>query len=1402
MSEPADRGLDPPNQNAFTSGLAMGSASNQGESPVTKPVTWKTLTHDFQKYAPVTRRSAIEPVEMSFGQRRLWFVSQLGLASVAYNAPMGWRLRGRIHVRALEWSLGEIIRRHEGLRTCFPLKDGQPVQVVSSQYSFILPVIDLEMTWPALRDAQLQQAIQKEIQRPFDLSGDLMLRAALFRVSEEEHVLVLTVHHIACDGQSVGVILRELPQFYSALVGGFTPDVPEPLVQCGDVTLWARENLTEELQKKQLAFWVEQLKGAPSVLELPCDHPRPETSSFRGGMEYRRLSKELTQQFKLLTRRHGVTSFMALLAVLDVLLFRLSGQEQIIVGASVTNRSRAEMNGSIGYFSNMLPLLGDLRDDPAFRELLKRVRGVMLGADAHRDVPFETIVAELQPERTPGRNPLIQVILNLEDISWHDLPLAGLESSPVALHQETARFDLNLSVIDDPDGFDLALEYNSDIFHGETVQRLLGHYETLLRAVVADPECRVSRLPWLTESEREEMLLRSAPIEENYPRDACVHDLFEAQVERTPRAIAVEFREESLRYRDLNARANQLAHYLVKRGVGPEVLVGICLDRCPSMLIAILAVLKAGGAYVPLDPSHPAQWRTDILAESDVRILITQDKFMGEMSPTGPMESIPLDTTWPIIATESEANPSPAARANNLVYIMHTSGSTGRPKGVQMEHRNVVNFLCAMQKHPGMSADDVVLAITTITFDPSVLELILPLTVGARIVIVAREDVMDAQRLREVVTQSKPSVMQATPTSWKMLLGAGWEGSPRLKALCGGEVLSRGLADQLLPRCASLWNIYGPTETTVWSFVHEVNAADRGVIPIGRAIPNVLAFVLDSWAQPVPIGVAGELYVGGDGVGRGYLGSKELTAQKFVVSPFQESGDSRLYRSGDLVRRRHDGSLEFVDRVDRQIKIRGNRVEPGEIESALGKHPNVDQVAVVAREDESGDHRLVAYIVPRNGPLVVDEVDEAGPDDPALCMASDNQGQPPGLRSFIRGKLPQYMIPAAYVAVDALPRTATGKLDWRALPDPDFRSPEVAFVSPRDAVEFRLAKIWEETLKVSRVGATDDFFDLGGHSVLATELFARLEKVFGKRLALSALFQAPTLEQMAAMLREERSVSPWLVEVQPGDPSRLPFFFVQERMGYRHLGAELGPEQPVYVVRYDNLHKDRTERSLRDIAAELAEKVREVQPHGPYFLGGTCLAGWVAFSIASELLRQGEDVELLAIFDSFAPAYILERSSSVRWRRLAGHLKWHVSNLVHADNQQRFTYLSDRMRTLRWHLKTSLWWRAHSLYVRTGRPLPAALRQNAWLIAKAALTAGPPDPYPGRIVLFRPRERPKGPLDDPYLGWKSISQQIELYEVPGDHKHLLLPPNVSSIGQQLRACLLSKPSQVREAVPA
>lgn len=1403
MTEPLDQGAFQPGQNASSPvpPARILERTQAGHKPGVSAPAWKTLLHDLPKYTPVTHREISGPVGLSFGQQRLWFVSQLGsgAGSTAYNVPLAWRLEGAVSLAALESGLSEIIRRHEALRTCFDDSQGEPVQVVMPARALPLTIIDLEAIPRSQQESELQLRIGAEVQRPFDLSRDLTLRAALFRLRADEHLLVLTVHHIASDGPSMGVLLQELAQFYSGFATGIAPDVPAPVVQCRDFTLWQKETLTEERRQKQLSYWLGQLRGVPSALDLPADHPRP-TVSFRGGMTYDRLPSELSNGLKLLARQHGVTNFMVLLAAMQVLMYRLSGQDDVVVGAAMTNRTGEEIARSIGYFSNMMALRTGLHGDPGFHELLKRVRTVVLGAYAYPDLPFEEIVAELQPERSPGRNPVFQVIINVEHASWHELRLAGLQVTEVPVHNGAARFDLNLSIVDHSDGYRLALEYNSDLFEAETARQVLARFGTLLRGIVDDPTCPLSRLPLLTEEERKQAVSGACTVEV-YPDDVCLHDLVEAQVERTPDSVAIEFEGERLTYRALNARANQLAGYLAKRGVGPEVLVGICLEPSPAMVVAMLGVLKAGGAYVPLDPSHPAQRREEILVESAARILLTQEKFVGEMSLPDSLTVIPVDTIWPLIARETNENPVRTVRPDNLVYVIHTSGSTGRPKGVQMEHRNLVNFLLAFQRCPGFSAEDVVLATTTITFDPSVVELLLPLTVGARIVIVRREDVMDAHRLRDVLQQSGATVLQATPTSWKLLLAAGWEKSPGLKALCGGEVLSRGLADQLLARCDSLWNIYGPTETTVWSFVHKVDPADHGNVPLGKPIPNVRMYVLDTYGQPAPRGVAGELFIGGPGVGRGYFGRDDLNARSFVPDPFSGEPGARMYRSGDLVRLRNDGSLEFVARADRQIKIRGNRIEPGEVESVLAEHPNVEQVAVVPREDGAGGHRLVAYLVPRSGRLDVEDTEEVAANDAAPCQPGCAQAPMPGLRSFSRRRLPEYMVPSAFVSLEELPRSPTGKLDWRALPEPEFKSAEDSYVAPRDLVEIRLARIWEETLKVSRVGATDDFFSLGGHSVLGAAMFTRIEKEFGRQLPMSVLFQAPTLERMASVIRQEHQASPWIVEVQPGDPSRTPFFFVEERMGYKHLGEELGAEQPVYVVLYQNLYRQQTERTMRDIAGELAAKVREVQPQGPYMLGGTCMAGWVSFSVASELIRQGEKVELLAIFDSFAPAFLKEKPSrTVRLLRFADHLKFHVNNLLHSNNQQRWWHVKDRLRTFRWHLYTKLWWWGHSLYIRTGKPLPRILRQPAYLTAKAALTAGPADPYPGRIALFRPIERPRGRYDDPYLGWLRISPSIEMFEVPGDHKHMLLQPAVRTIAEQLKACLQSTADEPDEEV--
>jgi amino acid adenylation domain-containing protein len=1251
----------------------------------------------------------------------------------------------------------------------------------------VLPVIDLRVEDTELHNDRLRRLLADEAKRPFNLARDLMLRAVVYRSADEEWLLLINLHHIACDGQSVGLVLHEVGRFYDVFAAGMEPELPSPQVQCGDVSLWEEEVLTEELRNRQLNYWSDQLSGAPMSLELSSDKPRPLVISFRGGIEYCRIGKDLSDKLRQLSRRYGVTIFMALLAAMKVMLKRLSGQDDIIVGVSMTQRDRAEMAHSIGYFSNMMPLRTHVTGDMAFPDLLRAVRTMALGAYANHDVPFEDIVARLQPARVPGRNPLVEVIFNFEHASWHELNLGGLQSQRVPLHQDTARFDVNLSVVDEADGFQVALEYNSDIFHADTARRMLSFYEAIIRGIVADPNCRISRLPML--DERERFAAMSLNEERAWPTSQSVHGLVEQQVERTPDAIAVECGNHRLSYRELNIRANRLAHYLRKREVGPETLVGICMDRGIEMLVAILGVVKAGGAYVPLDPAHPGRRRLEMLVESGVRLLITQDKFLAERASPKSVKSIPLDMLWPMVERESDSNPELVGSSSNLLYLMYTSGSTGSPKGVPIEHGSVLNFLHSMQERPGICAEDVVLAITTITFDPSVLELILPLTVGARIAILPRADVVDPNRLLQAIDNVKPTVLQATPTSWKMLLAAGWKGAPGLKGLCGGEALSRALADQLLSRCSSLWNMYGPTETTVWSFVHEVNADDRRPgVAIGTPIPNIEAYVLDASGELVAPGVIGELFIGGAGLSRGYFNGPELTAQKFVPNPFDASGSSRLYRTGDLVRRRRDGNLEFVARADRQVKIRGHRIEPAEIESVLAQHRSIDQVAVVPLQNEDAEYQLIAYIIPAA------EEENGGPGDgqhgQLICTEPSPDDRVSELRGFARRVLPEQMVPTAFVTVKHLPRNSNGKLDISALPKPEVSHNNSGYVAPSDGTEMRLARVWEEVLKVAAVGRGDNFFDLGGHSVLGAVLLTKVEKEFGRRLPLTSLFQAPTVEQMALLLRDPGSSSPWVIELQRGAPGRQPLFLVQARIGYRELAIELGTDQPVYVVLYDNLYAPGRSRTMEDIATELARKIREVQPRGPYNLGGTCLAGWVAFCIATELVRQREEVSSLVVIDAFTPAYHAGASRRTRWQRSAGHLRYHLQKLFVGNQQSRKDYLRERLQTIKWHISTKAWWKVHGFFVRTGKSLPKRLVDSTLLTAKAAFSSvGRHEPYAGKILLFRPQERPQGRMDHPLLGWDTISSQVELCVVPGDHKHLMLQPNVAVIADTVSKAL-------------
>jgi amino acid adenylation domain-containing protein len=1333
-------------------------------APLSPECNWeKWLTKSLPRDQPIVPRIRSGPVDVSFGQQRLWFLAQLESGSATYNTPIAWRIAGPLNLSALQRSLSQLVTRHEALRTTFAVVDEYPRQIINEALPVSIATNDLRTIERCQRESEIKRRIREEAQRAFNLSVEPMVRAALFRVEDHEHVFVLTLHHIVCDGPSIAILLQELALFYGGFLSGKPVHIPELPVQYADFAVWQRE-IVDEIRDEQLAYWKEQLRSCPAALDFPSERVHPIHANFRGEMEYRNLSRQLSADFQSLARRHDVTDFMALVALFQVLLSRYTGQEDICVGSPVTHRTRAEVSRVLGFFSNMVVLRGRLDGNPTFREFLHKVRDTVLSAYAHQDLPFEQLVAELQPERVPGRNPFFQAMLEVEEPAWRHLEIPGAQCTLLPVHNGTSKFDFSLGVVDHPEGFRLGLEFNADLSDAETARGLLENYENLLQGAVNDPDCAVFNLPLLSSRKREELLLKWNNSRQDYPDANCTHRLFEAQVQKAPNAVAVKFQAQRLTYQELNSRANQLARYLVSLGVGAEVLVAVCLERSLDLVIALLAVMKSGAAYLPLDPSHPAERRKAILQDSGARMLITCRAVSQDLHAIGACTVVLFKDVN--TSSQSAANLPSMIRPNDLAYVIYTSGSTGRPNGVEVEHGNLANFLLTMRERPGLSRRDVLLAVTTVTFDIAGLELWLPLTVGASVIIASRDQVMDAHELLNVLEESKVTAMQATPATWRMLLAAGWRGNPRLKVLCGGESLSGSLADELVARCGSVWNMYGPTETTIWSSVHAVKAEEGPVVPIGYPIGNTMMYVLGRNMEPVPVGVRGELYIGGAGVARGYRGAQQLTAQRFVANPFSIGADSRLYRTGDLVRQRRDGNIEFLGRNDFQVKVRGFRIEPAEVEAVLARHPAVSEAVVQAREDVPGDKRLVAYVVAKNE------------------MAHDLVSQ---LRSFMQTTLPDYMVPSAFVVLDALPKTPSGKLHWQALPVPEHRAQEVALIVPQDAIETRLARIWEELLDIHPVGVTDNFFELGGDSLLGTHLFARVEEEFAKQLPMGTLFEAPTIQKLAAILRQDSWVPSALIQVQAGDPSVPPVFFVQARVGYRALAAELGAHQPFYVVPYDDLFVSETERGLGTLAEELAQRIREHHPHGPYYLGGWCLAGHVAFAVAREICRQGEEVALLAIIEMSAPGYA-EPCRRPTLRSFTYPLLWHLRYVLHGSRQQKIDWIAGSFRALGWQARYRAWQLARLFFRRIGRSLPRSLRDATRLMEEAA-DKDAPTSYPGRITLFRSSERTFTREEQWDLGWGRIAAHgVDVYEIPG-LKGALLRANVTEVGVRLKECL-------------
>ncbi|MEH2158037.1 amino acid adenylation domain-containing protein [Nostoc sp.] len=1055
------------------------------------------------------KNKSIQP--LSFAQQGLWFINQLTPDSPTYNIPIVINLKGCIDLAVLQNSLNQIIRRHEVLRTSFAVVDAQPAQVINQALPLTLVVEDLCSLSDQERTQEAQRLATEFAQQPFDLSAQSLLRTKILKLDDKNYQLLLTLHHIIADGWSIGILIKELAALYEAFSRDKSP-LPELPIQYRDFVNWQRKwldgesatrTLRERIQPK-LTYWKQKLQGELPVLNLPTDRARSPVQTFKGAQAKFILSQTLTKELKSLSRHSGVTLFMTLLTAFKTLLYRYTGQTDVVVGSPIANRNRAEIESLIGLFVNILVLRTDLSGDLSFLELLARVKLTALEAYIHQELPFEKLVEELQPNRDLSYNPLFQVMFVLQNVPKPNLSLSDISVTYEEGYNGTSKFDLTLFMEDSEQGLVATCEYNTDLFNADTVTRMLGHFQTLLGSIVSDPEQRISDLQLLAPSELEQLLVEWNDTKTDYPQDKCIHQLFEEQVEKKPFDIAVIFENQQLTYQELNNRANQLAYYLQQLGVKPDVLVGICIERSIEMLVGLLAIMKAGGAYMPLDPAYPKERLAFTLVDSQVSVLLAQAHLVNDLPPHS-AKVVCIDADSTAFADYSTENVVSNVNPQDLAYVIYTSGSTGKPKGVQIPHSAVVNFLTTMRQTPGLAKEDILLSVTTLSFDIAALELYLPLIVGARLVLVNREITIDSNQLIKQLVSNGVTVMQATPATWRMLVAAGWESQNTMKILCGGEALDYSLAYQLLERGQEVWNLYGPTETTIWSAVQKVNYQEQqqGVSSIGRPIANTQFYILDSHHKLVPVGVPGELHIGGVGLARGYWNRPQLTEEKFIPSPF-ESG-KRLYKTGDLARYLRDGKIEFLGRIDHQVKIRGFRIELGEIEALLEQHPQVRKTVVVAREDIPNDCRLVAYLV--NHENATPSVNE--------------------LRRFLKEKLPEYMLPSVFVVLDVLPLTANGKVDRRALPVPENLRPELTktFQPPQSQMEQQIAKLWQDVLHLDKVGIHDNFFDLGGHSLLMIQLNHKLRTILQRDISVVTLFQNPTIYRLAQHLSQQRQIS-------------------------------------------------------------------------------------------------------------------------------------------------------------------------------------------------------------------------------------------------------------------------------------
>lgn len=1322
---------------------------------------------------PLVRVPREGHLRLSFAQQRLWLLEQLEPGSTAYSMPEAYRLVGSLDIGALQRTVDALVQRHESLRTSFATVEGEPVQVIAATAELRVSV---EEAGPGADDRKEEAArawTQRQAAIPFDLAVAPLFRVHVLRLGPEEHVLFLNMHHIVSDGWSKVILARELSALYAGFSSGRDAALEEPPWQYVDYAYWQRDYLQGTLLESQTGYWQKQLQGAPALLNLPIDHARPAVMQPEGRRVTFQLDETLARQLHQLCRSHRVTLFQLLLAAFHVFLGRCCRQDDIVTGSPIAGRQRVEFEPLVGFFVNTLALRSHIRPDESFQAVLARVRETTLAAYQHQDVPFERLVEELNPQRSRAFSPLFQVMYIFQNNAPRALDLAALAVTPFPAGNAATKFDLTLSLEEREGTISGFLEYRRDLFEVTTIERMAANFQVLVAGIAADPDAPVGTLPLVAESERHQLDAWNETAMA-WPQDRCVHQLFEEQAGRMPEAIAVVCEEQTLTYRQLDARANHLAHRLRQQGVGPESLVGLFCERGLDMVVGLLGILKAGGAYVALDPVLPRARLLYLLEDGQVEVLVTQSDLRAALPA--------METAVICVDGNEEPDPPTAAspavevRPENLAYVLYTSGSTGKPKGVCIEHRQLVHYIFGLRERLGLEAGVSYATVSTLSADLGNSAVFPALTLGGCLHVISQDRILSGELMAEYFLRHRIDFLKITPSHLAALHNVAEPARimPRRWLVVGGEASRLPWIDQvagLCPDCA-VYNHYGPSETTIGVLTFRVKPerpeTPTGTLVLGRPLPNQRMHIVDSGLRPVPIGVSGELLIGGAGVGRGYLRREELTAERFIPDP---SGTGRLYRSGDLVRYLADGTIEFLGRIDDQIKIRGYRVETGEVESVLGQHPAVTACAVLPFKDNAGEMRLVAYVA--GAEVTTDE-----------------------LRQHVRQALPEFMVPSLFVHLDTLPITANGKLDRQALP-PEMRTGAVEKVRtpPRNEFERRLVDIWQRVLGVAEIGIDDDFFEMGGHSLLSVRLFAMMSRELGEflpgpgggdagtgpALRPSLLWTASTIRQLAPHIAGVDAAAPpelTLIEVQRGEADRLPLLVLTGDWGgmgfyVRKIAGSLDPGQPVFALMPHDITVAGSPRTIEAMAEAFLPEVCRVQPAGPYRLGGYSHAGLVALEIARRLQDQGERVSLLFIIDTTMPDPRLRFLR--RWIRLLARLRgWD-------PEQEKASFLSWRYRV---YHALALWQEGvgtmAGYYLRRFFPHRSLDREperdpEPWLDDRMtqlyiqAVRLYVPEKYRGTVTVISSKAGPASRSGDVALGWRRVADTVEVARVPGNH---------------------------------